>query len=235
MRIHRINLMHRPLWIFASLFLSSGVSLLAQQENREVSGFNKIEYSLSGTLEISQGTTEKLVLKGDKDDLSKIITRVEDGKLKIYTKENTWPSGDIVVYVNVKALEELSVAGSGNAIFKTGLKTEEMEINLSGSGNIECMELIASEAEIHLAGSGNIELGGTLNERMEVHIAGSGDVNSENLQTQVCEVNISGSGSARVWVIDRLESNIVGSGNVYYKGKPLVDAETTGSGSTKPL
>jgi hypothetical protein len=210
-------------------------NLQAQQEYRDVSGFDGISYSLSGNLEIAQGTSEKLMLKGDQDDLSKIITRVEDGKLKIYTKENTRIMGEVSVFVNVKDLHELSVAGSGNVVFKTGLKTSELGINLSGSGNIECMELIAAETEINLAGSGNIELGGIINGDSELNIAGSGDVDCENLQVTECEVNISGSGSARVWATDKLESNIAGSGNVYFRGEPLVNAKTSGSGSTKPI
>jgi hypothetical protein len=209
--------------------------LIAQQENRPVSGFTEISYSIPGKLEIYQGKTESLILKGDPSDLEKIKTEVEGSELKIYTKNNTGRLGEVEVIVTVADLKELSVAGSGNVVFKTGLVTSDFEISLSGSGDISCMELSVNSAEVNLAGSGDIRLGGAAKEALEINIAGSGDVKAEELQVSKCEVNISGSGSVNVWVKETLESNIIGSGNVYYKGNPRIDSSVTGSGSTKPL
>jgi hypothetical protein len=217
------------------VFILSGGNLQAQQEKREATGFNSISFSLAGNLEIAQGTTEELMLKGDQADLAKIVTNVEDGELKIYCKEHSGNMGDVLVFVNVKELKELAIAGSGNVIFKTPLHTTEMEISLSGSGNIECLDLTATKSKINLSGSGDIKIGGVVSESSEINIAGSGDVNAENLKTKISEVNLSGSGSAKVWAEDQMESNIVGSGNVLYKGKPLVESNISGSGSTKHL
>ncbi len=228
----------KSITICMALFICSLFSndLFAQQENRDVSGFNSISYSLPGSLEIYQGTSESLIIKGEADDISMIITKVEGGELKIYTKNHSADRmGDIVVVVHVINLNELSVAGSGDVSFKTGLKTDDLEISLSGSGNLNCAELSANSAEINLAGSGDVQIGGTATEKVEINIAGSGDVDAEKLQSKEGEVNISGSGSVRVWVTNTLESNIVGSGSVCYKGNPQVETSVTGSGSTRSL
>jgi hypothetical protein len=216
------------------LFFSFTQVTFAQQEERDVSGFDRISYSLSGDLEITQGNKEELIIIGDSEDIDKIITEVKDGKLKIYKKNNSSRIGDVKVKVTVKDLSALSVAGSGNVEFKSDLKTEEFEMDLSGSGNISIPNITTEEIELNLAGSGNIRMGGEA-EELELNIAGSGDVDCANLKTSETEVNIAGSGDAKVWATGELESNIVGSGNVYYKGNPLVDAETSGSGKTKPL
>jgi hypothetical protein len=215
------------------IFLS--FNLRAQEEQRNVSGFNSIGFALPCQLEITQGTTEGLTLKGDKEDMDKIVTEVRGSELKIYTNSHNARFHDVVIRVSVVNLEELSAAGSGNVVFKTGLKTSDFEISLSGSGNLNCDNLMASSTNVNLAGSGSVSLGGVVSEDSEMNIAGSGNINAEKLQVKKCEVSISGSGSARVWATDKLESNIFGSGNVYYKGKPLVDANTAGSGSTKAM
>jgi hypothetical protein len=221
--------------IFVFLFVFSGIVLQAQEESRAVSGFDKVSYSLPGQLQISQGSSESLLLKGDKNDLSEIITEVEGGELKIYTKEHGGHLGNVVVIVNLKNLKELSAAGSGNVIFKTGVQTSELEMNLSGSGSVECMDMKASKAEISLSGSGDINLGGVLNSELELNIAGSGNIKADDLQAKSGEVNLSGSGSAYVWITDNLESNIAGSGEVYYKGNPLLESSVHGSGSINSI
>lgn len=231
------SIMHRRFAGIAAvlLFLSFTQVAFTQQEKRDVSGFNKISYSIAGDLEITQGDKEELILIGESDDLEKIITRVDDGNLKIYTKINFSHQGKVKVKVTVKELDELSLAGSGNVKFMTDLKTSEFEMDLSGSGNINCENITGKEVEISLAGSGNIYMGGELEEELEISIAGSGNVDCANLKAKEVEVSIAGSGNAKVWATNELESNIVGSGSVYYKGNPIVDAETSGSGKTKPL
>jgi hypothetical protein len=217
------------------VFFSYSQVTNAQQQKRDVSGFDKISYSISGELEITQGNKEELILIGDSEDLEKIITVVDGGKLKIYTKNNNSRLGNVIVKVTVKELSGLSIAGSGNVEFKSDLKTGDFDLDLSGSANIVCPNIAANELDIDLAGSGNIRIGGELESELEISIAGSGNVDCADLKAKEVEVKIAGSGDVKVWATDELESNIVGSGNVYYKGRPLVDAETSGSGKTKPL
>ena len=229
--------MYRKSVILSGILLAFLIaqSIHAQEQKRDVSGFNKISCSISADLEISQANKEELILVGDTDDLEKISTKVEGGELKIYTKNNNTRLGKVKVMVTLKELNEVSLAGSGNVVFKSDLKTEEFEIELSGSGDITCPNITAKEVEISLSGSGNINMGGISEEELEVNIAGSGNIDCANLKAKEVQVNIAGSGDVKVWATDELGSNIVGSGSVYYKGNPLVEAVTSGSGKTKPL
>ena len=212
----------------------TSVQLSGQEESRDVSGFTSISYALPGSLEIVQGSSESLVLKGNQDDLDKIITKVEGGTLKIYTKPHVSNLSHITVYVTVRNLEELDVAGSGDVNVKDVLKSDDFELTLSGSGDVMFNKLEASSLEISLAGSGDISIAGKVKE-VEISIAGSGDIKADELESENAEVSIAGSGSARVWATESLETSIVGSGDVYYKGNPLVEADVVGSGSTKTL
>lgn len=230
------NFVNKKLSFLAvTLIVACSINQLSgQEENRDVSGFNSISYTLPGTLEIVQGTVESLVLKGDGNDLEKIITKVEDGNLKIYTKSPGVSLSHVSIFVTVIELEELNVAGSGDVIIKNVLVSDDFEMNLSGSGDVKCNRIEASTIEINLAGSGDVSIAGKVNE-VEISVAGSGDVTADELESEEAEVSIAGSGSVKVWATRKLESSIVGSGDVYYKGNPLVDSDTIGSGSTRSL
>ncbi len=232
----RLILRNKRFFVIVVLsFVLLNCSIKAQKEKRDVYGFNDITYTLPGTLEIIQSDKESLELEGNSDDLEKIITKVDGNTLKIYTKNHSNGLGNVKVYVSVIDLKEMSVAGSGDVIFKSKLETDRLELDLSGSGNIQCENLICGYNETNIAGSGDVFLGGEAKDKVELNIAGSGDIRAENLKTREVEVNIAGSGSAKVWVTDNLETNIIGSGDVYYKGNPLVNAESVGSGSTRSM
>ncbi len=222
--------------LLAAVLIFAGSNLVfAQTEERNVSGFDEISYSLPGKLIIEQGNTESLRIKADKDDLEKIITKVEGDHLRIYAKNGNYHMNDVEIFVTVKELEAISLAGSGDVIVKGDLKTEELKVSLSGSGDVTVASLTAEEVDASLAGSGDIRLGGKLSSELEISIAGSGDVDASELQVQEADVSIAGSGNVKVWVEEDLDVSIVGSGNVYYKGRPIIDASSTGSGSTRPI
>ena len=221
--------------LFSLLLLGPSFNANAQSEMRKVGNFSKVSFSLPGTLEIVQGKSVSLMIEGDKDNIAQIVTEVEGDNLKIYCNRNNYHFGEITVKLTVVDLNDMSLAGSGDIVVKSSLKTGELDIHLSGSGDVEALQLTADDVDAHLAGSGDINLAGNATKSFEVHIAGSGNVNAQGLESSKVEVNIAGSGTAKVNASDKLNTNIVGSGNVYYKGRPLVNAQSSGSGKTKPL
>jgi hypothetical protein len=110
------------------------------------------------------------------------------------------------------SLNSLATSGSGN-ITSTGA--------FLGSGNFKAST----------SSSGNISIEGGSAENFQVNISGSGSVKSFGFPAQQTVVNISGSGNAEITVLQNLNADIKGSGNVYYKGNPAtVNSKITGSG-----
>lgn len=132
-------------------------------------------------------------------------------------------------------IEGISLAGPGNIYAKEKITSNEIDLSLAGSGNLNFENLIAEQTDASIAGSGNINLKGKTNQSFNVSIAGSGDINCQDLEAKDVNVSIAGYGSARVNATDNLTTSIVGSGDVYYKGRPLINASSTGSGSTRPF
>ena len=82
---------------------------------------------------------------------------------------------------------------------------------------------------VSVRGSGSLTLSGTCN-FAEISVESSGSFSGSNLEIRGAEVINRGSGHIYVWVIDRLNVTVQGSGNVYYKGNPLINSKISDSG-----
>lgn len=208
------------------------------KENRDVSGFSGVSLSFSGDVYVTQGSQYKVEIEADRDDLEVIISEVEGDNLVLRTKNGVWRNlGDVKAYVTMPEVNKLTVAGSGDMICESAIKTDEIELAVSGSGSIRMSNLSAREMDAEVTGSGDIIVSGQASEDSELDatITGSGDIKTEGFAVGEASVHITGSGSASVNVLKELETDITGSGSVNYKGKPLVNANATGSGRTRSI
>jgi hypothetical protein len=207
------------------------------KEIRNVSQFSEISLAISADVFLTQGSVQKVEIEGDKTSLEEIETVVNGKTLKIHTKDMFHGNiGKVSVYITVPGIDALTISGSGDIAAKSDISTDELDLNVSGSGSIRFNELSAREVSATITGSGGIEVSaGQAQSELEVVITGSGSLSAEGFSVPEADVTITGSGSAKVWVVKELETNITGSGNVAYKGDPLVNANSTGSGKTRSI
>lgn len=218
--------------------LALAISVQAQKkETRQVDSFDYVSLGISADLIISQGNSNSLVLEGDPDDLEEIETYVSDGKLKIRKENISWfgsNMGDVNIYVTLVNFTGASVSGSGKITNSNNLKGEDINLSVSGSGEIR-IYVDCNSIDAHISGSGEIELTGST-DVMELSISGSGDYNSLEMTTNTLEAHISGSGSAKVSAKDEIDAHISGSGRIRYNGNPAkVREKVSGSGSVRSL
>jgi hypothetical protein len=216
------------LWIIS-------VEGFAQRQERNLNEFYKITFATGGYLEIIQGVKQSVAIEGNMSELEQVITKVDNGRLRIYTQNYIDQIGSLKVYITVTDLSDITVAGSGDVVVNSLLKTQNLNLEISGSGKIRITDLSAAKVELQIAGSGNINVKGNSTDRMDVNVTGSGDVKASELQTKTADVNITGSGSVEIYATEYLEDNIIGSGNLYYKGNPKVNSRITGSGHAREL
>jgi len=200
-------------------------------ETRPVSGFDRVEMSIPGNLEIEQGGTESLTVTGDDNLLPLLVTSVSGDKLTIRYKSNinARPSQPIQITLTVKDLEGLEMSSPGRAT--TGpIQTDDFRLGLSSSGDIVIEELQADKLTARLSSSGDIIIqGGTANE-LDLTVSSSGSFQAKDLEVQKAEIEVTSSGDVTVWVVDDLDVQITSSGDVYYYGSPSVHERLTSSG-----
>jgi hypothetical protein len=206
-----------------------------EKETRQLTGFTKVNFGISGDLYINLGSEFKVVLEGDKSLLADIETEVLGSKLVI--KKDSWHSHGyekVTVYITMPAIEGLGVSGSGKAEIKDALKAEDLDLAVSGSGRILTADLTISDLNIDISGSGDVIIGGGGDAaKADISISGSGNYSGEALKIEEAEFSISGSGSCKCNVTENLAASVSGSGNITYIGNPKIDARISGSGRVR--
>lgn len=228
------------LFIGCSLWLSCATDIVTGQtvkETRNLSAFNALKLTMSADVYLSQGDHQSVEVEADKASLEYIETETNGNTLVVRNREGHWHNlGRIRIYITMPDISEIELSGSGSVESQTPIKAASLKIDLSGSGNIKITSLQTPELKANITGSGDIFLTGDNDQAgMDATITGSGSIKADELRVANATIHITGSGSARVNVLKELETNITGSGSVLYKGNPLINAHSTGSGRTSSL
>ncbi len=215
----RVNILFWILLTGATLSLSSCIKEIvkgngvAATETRAVAGFTRVRLDGSGTVSIVKGTTFKVTVTDDQNVLPYVKTTLSGGELCIGYKDDTWvKKGNLKVAIEMPAVDGLRVDGSGSIDAGGGFANAgQLRAGINGSGDIFIRD-------------GNVD-------GIDAVITGSGDLHAFGLSAKKATVKLSGSGEAEVKVMEDLDVNITGSGNVYYMGAPArVNTKITGSG-----
>jgi hypothetical protein len=227
--------------IFATAALLLFVNIaFADTQDRHITGFNAIQLSASCDVYITQSSTESVRVEAPGNVIGKIITEVQGGVLKIYSKGQSgwgnWFSGGkkTVVYISAKDIVNIGVSGSGNVYFKNGITTNNLKIRVSGSGDI-LGKINVKSFESSVSGSGNIKLNGKA-DVVNATVSGSGDYTARDLNSLSTTIRVSGSGDASVYASQKIDASVSGSGDIRYAGSPKqVLTSSHGSGDIRRL
>lgn len=213
-------------------------SASAQRRTVDVGSFDNLSLGVAATLYLTQGNNEKVEIECDDDRFDEIEFDYSGDKLVIKNEDKwSWFSSSkskVTIYVTMKDISRLSVSGSGDMIGKNKISTEDLELNVSGSGDIE-LELSSDEVDLRISGSGSVRLNGTSN-KMDARISGSGKVKAEDMEVKRFKASISGSGTCYITASEEINASISGSGTVYYSGNPdKVVSNSSGSGKVRKM
>jgi len=210
---------------------------MPKEDVRKLETFSGIGISVHADVYYTPGNTHEITIEGDDRDVDELITEVEDGFLKIKYPSGKWriKRSKLTIHVTSKELEAVKMSGSGLFECSQTVTSDEMDIAISGSGDIVFDKLETDEVEVRISGSGDVKLDGGSADEMSLKISGSGKLNSEAFEVNEFSASISGSGSARITAKEELDVKISGSGKVYYHGNPRVNSVSSGSGKAVAL
>jgi hypothetical protein len=208
-------------------------------ENRQVSGFDKIEVEGAGKVIITQGDKESLTIETDENLVEYIRTEVKGNTLEIGFEDNVVfssgrgrvaldPTEGFVFRVSVIDLEAISVSGAADFEMDK-IKTKSFDISLSGAGQVTIDDLDADSLNVLVSGAGDVNLIGRVDDQV-IRLSGLGRYQAFDLESQEASIIISGAGGANVWVSEMLDVTISGAGDVKYYGNPSVNPNISGVG-----
>ena len=183
----------------------------ARRESRNVRGFEEVELRGVGNLSIEQTGSESLTVEAEEDVIPKVTTKVVNDRLIIGSEFNTiHTTGPITYRLTVKDLSALEVLGSAN-VEAESIKTDSLAVTISGAGNVR-MDGKSDEQEINISGSGIYQAKDLQSKEVKIDVAGAGSaiVNvSEELDAE-----ISGVGSVEYIGDPTVKQDVNGAGQV---------------------
>jgi hypothetical protein len=204
-------------------------------EARDVSGFERVEVSGGGSLDIIQDGTESLAVETDDNVMPYVTSEVRGGTLYLgmdFGLRSFLPSR-LHFTLHVKDLTGITTSGSWDVVSES-IQTGDLSIVISGSGKVIVNALTVDKLDTTVSGSGELDLTGDAKQHT-IDISGSGKYLVGDLRTRGTTVSISGSGNVTVWASESLAVNISGHGDVSYYGSPQVSFDQSGSGNVHSL
>ena len=218
------------------MFVASAVAQTTQ--TRTLSAFTQISLKIGANIHLRQGDTQLVEVKGEEATLRKLVTEINGRTLVVkYPSDtwfNKWNPGKVDLYITMPQIDELLILGSGSIIADEKIDSRILNLIISGSGDIKISELNSSKVSAAISGSGNIQLSGKIPAaELKAVVSGSGNVKAIDFPANDVNVKIGGSGNCMVNAVKNLVARLAGSGNIIYRGQPLVDTAILGTGIVK--
>ncbi|MFT6842708.1 MAG: hypothetical protein ACJAZK_000622 [Psychroserpens sp.] len=201
--------------------LDSGVrgnGIVSTVERTLDADFNQIEVSRGLDVYLTQSDTPSLKVQADENLHEIIITKIENGILKIYAEDNIRKSESKKIMVNITTLNSLS-ATSGSDVFSTNtIKAETIKLITTSGADIE-INLDAQHAILASTSGSDIKVKGATNTLSASATSGS-DIDAEDLISQICTASVTSGADISVYVKEKITASATSGGDIKYYGNP---------------
>lgn len=203
-------------------------------ETRNVDNFHALDISANGQVDLRVDSVYRVEVTCEESIIDFLETVEDDGVLKIHFDRDVYDVDGLHIRVWAPNWDAIETSGSVDVNAPDAISGDELNLRLSGSGNMRVYKAQFDEINTQISGDGNVILGGSAH-TLNCTISGSGNVDALDCPVQIANVTISGSGNASLDVSEKLDVVISGSGNVEYKGNPQVTSHISGSGTVKKI
>jgi hypothetical protein len=230
-----------------------------QTETRHVTGFTGIKASNVFVITLVKGTSEALTITADEQIMPHVRSEVRNGILELSLDQpaKTRKVQTLEATVTLKDLTRIELSGAcrlssrdmfspasfsarlrGVTVLQLSLKTGELDIEASGSNEIDLhiphadratlafsggtqanIALTAAEVKCIAQGTSSVTLTGTAGQ-LAVECSGATAFRASDFVAQNVSVQAHGAGSVEVHVTDALHVRASGVASVRYKGNP---------------
>ncbi len=183
-------------------------------EVRNPGTFTGVHSSGANPIKIIYGNDFKVEIKGSGNLIPRYKTNIHNGTLNLGYEFVNVRKDDIEVFVTMPAINSASMSGSGKLDISGNFPAQNLfRLTISGSSKTTVNDIFyAEEVNVNISGSGDANLEKILSNKGDVRISGSGDVRLSVQNT--LRARISGSGKIFYTGNAVVDSEISGSGTV---------------------
>ena len=205
-----------------------------ETEIRNVDNFHALEVNVPGDVEVRTGSEYKVEVTCENSVIAYLETIEDDGVLKIHFDRDVFDVDNLKVRVWAPSWDGFKINGSADVDVPDAIQGDQLNLGISGSGNLKVFNLDFNKIDTRVSGSGDVYLAGVADD-LKCTVSGSGNVDALGCPVKTATVTVSGSGDVRVNVSENLNVTVSGSGDVEYEGNPQVTKQVSGSGNVRKI
>lgn len=231
-----------------SSFTSENNSSYLNGEVRNVGQFSGLEVSTGINVVFKQENATNVKVFADSDKLHNVITKVENGVLKIYIDNKgakKMKFKNLSVNVSSPRMDHIKTSSGSNFTGVNSIKENNLRIDASSGSIVSGKFSVTNTTDLNVSSGSNVKANITSGKILVKSSSGSSavldgnadsgmfDVSSgavckaENLRVNVAEVESTSGSSASVNVKDRMRVRASSGGSVRYKGNPKIDSDVS--------
>jgi hypothetical protein len=206
---------------FLFLFLALGLFLTTGCDNDQLEGsgniisddrsgdsFSAIDVSDALDVTINQGSEHRVIVRGDDNLITRIITSVSNGVFTARLQSGSYRNVDFSIEVTVPTLER---------------------INFNDAVNGDLINFTASEPlTVELNDASRLDMSGSA-PSLILDINDASNLDAFSFTTEVCTADVNDASSVRLTVNDRLEGSVSDASSFRFRGNPTLDISTSGA------
>ena len=193
---------------------NKGIEGSGKMETREVKvgDFDRLDLTGAFDVEIRFGKSQELKITIDDNLWDNLVAEVDGGTLELDWEKDCRPDSDCLIEIVVTSLKAVELHGAGD-IDITGFegssftfdlrgagdltmagKVDDLEVHLSGAGNVDTRELKARNVDVSISGAGNADV--YASDSLQGRVSGVGNLNYYG-DPEVNRTHVSGLGHIR--------------------------------------
>lgn len=208
-------------------FMSTAKAVNVEKTIPVTGSFDKISSIGSMDVIYTQGSKHSVKIIGTAEDVERVKVKVKNGKLSFEPETSTRKVGnvtitttsfkdDVKIKVTSPKLCSVNIIGSGDFTANGTVKTDKLNLDIAGSGDINIKKVAADKLTANVAGSGEIDIENVSEcGNITFSVAGSGEIEAYLNNCKNMRCSVAGSGEIKLkGKVTNYYSSVVGTGEI---------------------
>ena len=202
-------------------------------ENRTINeSFSAIKATEGLNVYLTQSDNESIKVEADENLQELILTEVEDGVLKIHTKENIGNSTSKKVHISFKDISSITSTSGSNIYATNTINVDRLDLKSTSGSNMK-LDVNTTDLNCKSTSGSNLKLSGKTIKLVAEATSGS-NMKAADLMAESSEVKGTSGANITVNSSKELYARASSGSNVKYYGNPeKIDISDSSAGSVK--
>ncbi|TYA84289.1 head GIN domain-containing protein [Seonamhaeicola marinus] len=202
-------------------------------EDRTINGsFNTIKATEGLDVHLTQGNQTSVTVEADENLHELILTEVENGVLKIHTKQNIGRSSSKKVFVSFKDIKSIISTSGSDVYSENTIAADELTLKTT-SGSDMRLDINTSTLNCKSTSGSGLRLSGKT-EKLVAEATSGSNIKAGNLEAESTQVKATSGANVTVNTSKELIAKATSGGDIKYYGDPeKVEKSDGASGSIR--